>query len=130
MTYQWAIVHHDPESAYGVSFPDLEGCFAAADDEDGIMAAAIEALDLYLEDADCPVASDLHTVREACKEDLAEGAYLIQVPYIQRDTVTVRINLSLERGLVNAIDQAATRTGLNRSAFMALASRKLINGEL
>ncbi|MDO6722649.1 type II toxin-antitoxin system HicB family antitoxin [Celeribacter halophilus] len=125
--YYWAIVHHDEGSAYGVTFPDLEGCFAAADDQEKVMSAAIEALDLYFEDAtEAPAAKSLNTVHEIYKEDLAEGAYLIQVPLIPRTTKSVRVNLSFDQGLLSAIDNAADRVGLNRSAFLAMAAKQTI----
>ncbi|MEF9602220.1 type II toxin-antitoxin system HicB family antitoxin [Paracoccus sp. PXZ] len=31
-----AIVHRDPGSAYGLTFPDLRGCFAASDGWDEV----------------------------------------------------------------------------------------------
>ena len=33
MQYFYAIVHKDPDSAFGVEFPDLPGYFSAADSE-------------------------------------------------------------------------------------------------
>ena len=38
-----AIVHKDAGSAYGIQFPDVPGCFSAADDLDDLAAAASEA---------------------------------------------------------------------------------------
>ena len=76
-----AIVHHDPGSAFGVSFPDLPGCFAAADEKEDVLKNAISALDDYLsdiEDHPTPQTPDVLQIRLA--EDLAEGAYLILVP--------------------------------------------------
>ena len=125
--YYWAIVHHDEGSAYGVTFPDLDGCFAAADDQEQIMTAAIEALDLYFDDvAEAPKPKTHNEVRELYKDDLAEGAYLIQVPLIPRTTKSVRVNLSFDQGLLSAIDSAADRVGLNRSAFLAMAAKRTI----
>ncbi|AJE48096.1 hypothetical protein P73_3381 [Celeribacter indicus] len=125
--YYWAIVHHDEGSAYGVTFPDLDGCFAASDDQEKVMPAAIEALDLYFEDmAEIPGAMSLDAVRETYREDLLEGAYLIQVPLIPRTTKSVRVNLSFDQGLLSAIDSAADRVGLNRSAFLAMAAKEKI----
>jgi len=43
------LVHKDPESCYGISFPDAPGCFSAADDAADIFAMAEEALTLWLE---------------------------------------------------------------------------------
>ena len=39
-----ALVHKDADSAYGLTFPDLPGCFAAADAEGDILRNAVEAL--------------------------------------------------------------------------------------
>ena len=42
-----AIVHKDGGSAFGVTFPDLPGCFSAADCEADIVPNAMEALALW-----------------------------------------------------------------------------------
>jgi len=42
-----AIVHKDGASAYGITFPDAPGCFAAADDLDDLFSCASEALELW-----------------------------------------------------------------------------------
>lgn len=123
----WAIVHHDEGSAFGVSFPDVPDCFAASDDEGSVMLNAITALDDYFQDrSDHPVASALEDVRRRYAEDLAEGAYLIQVPFIPRKTKVVRVNVSFEQGLLEAIDEAAKRADLNRSSFLAHAALREI----
>lgn len=44
-----ALIHKDSASAYGISFPDLPGCFAAADAEADIFDRATEALALYFD---------------------------------------------------------------------------------
>lgn len=44
-----AIVHKDPDSAYGLTFPDAPGCFSAADEMDELFAKAEEALTLWTE---------------------------------------------------------------------------------
>lgn len=125
--YYWAIVHRDEGSAYGVSFPDLPGCFSAADSQDDVVKNAIEALDLYFEgESEMPAPKALEEVAKEFADDLAAGAYLIQVPAITLTTKTVRINLSMDSGLVNAIDSAAKRVGLNRSAYIAQAARREI----
>ena len=43
------VIHKDPESCYGVTVPDLPGCFSAGNTiEDALMQAA-EAVECYLE---------------------------------------------------------------------------------
>ena len=44
-------VHKDENSAYGLNFPDIPGCFVASDTWEGIAEAAREALELWFEDA-------------------------------------------------------------------------------
>jgi hypothetical protein len=59
--------------------------------------------------------------------DLAGGAFLISVPLTENDTRVVSANISMERGMLKAIDTAAKRRKLTRSAFLAQAARKEIN---
>ena len=123
----WAIVHHDEGSAYGVSFPDVPDCFAAADDADDVMSNAIAALDDYfLAGHDMPPPRGLAAIRADLATDLAQGAYLIQVPMIPRPAKSVRVNISMDQGMLDAIDEAAKRLQLNRSAFIAQAARNEI----
>ena len=49
MTTYYAIVHKDEDSAVGVVFPDLPGCFSAGDTYDKAIANAHIALRLYSE---------------------------------------------------------------------------------
>lgn len=48
MTFLVAI-HKDPDSAYGVSVPDLPGCASAGDTADEALRMAKEAIELHLE---------------------------------------------------------------------------------
>lgn len=128
MTWYIALVHKDPESAYGVSFPDLAGVFSAADDEEDIVPNAIEALTLWAEDEVLPPPSS-HTdilAREDVRAELKEGAFLVRIPVVRDDTRTVRANITMEAGTLAAIDAAAKRRGLTRSAFLASAALKEI----
>jgi predicted RNase H-like HicB family nuclease len=49
MKTYFAIVHKDADSAVGVVFPDLPGCFSAGDTYDKAIANAHDALRLYAE---------------------------------------------------------------------------------
>ncbi|MGR3376075.1 type II toxin-antitoxin system HicB family antitoxin [Salipiger abyssi] len=130
MRYYTAIVHHDEGSAYGLTFPDLPGAFASADTWDRIPDAATEALDLWFEDQPDvePASLDDIRKRDDVAEELAAGAVLMPVPYIPADTATVRVNVTLERGLLRAIDETAKGRGMTRSSFLSSASRREIVG--
>ncbi len=128
MTWYIALVHKDPESAYGVSFPDLPSVFSAADDEEDIVRNAIEALSLWAEDEALPRPSSHAEIlaRDEVREELKEGAFLVRIPLVRDDTRTVRANITMEAGTLAAIDAAAKRRGLTRSAFLASAALKEI----
>jgi predicted RNase H-like HicB family nuclease len=125
-----AVVEQEGDSAYGLTFPDLPGCFAAADSWEEIPAKAGEALDLWFEDAEPVAGRPFDAVREMpeVKAALAAGAVLMVVPYIPADGVQVRANISLERGLLRAIDEVAKARKMSRSAFLASLARREISG--
>jgi predicted RNase H-like HicB family nuclease len=128
MRYFIAIVHKDEDSAFGVSFPDLPSVFSAADLEADLTANAIEALRLWAEDTVLPEPSAYDDLvrRDYIREQLAQGAFLIRIPFIEDDTRIVRANVTFEKGMLEAIDHAAKERGLTRSAFLASAARKQI----
>ena len=130
MRYYTAIIHKDEGSAYGLTFPDLPGAFAAADDWNGIPAAAAEALDLWFEDMPDVEPASLEEIRkrEDVAAELADGAVLMPVPYIPADTAVQRVNITMERGLLRAIDETAKERGMNRSSFLASAARRELIG--
>jgi predicted RNase H-like HicB family nuclease len=128
MKYFIALVHKEPESAFGISFPDLPSVFSAADAEDDLTANAIEALRLWAEDETLPVPSsyDAISALPEVRTQLASGAFLTRVPFIEDTTRTVRANVTFDKGMLDAIDAAAKERGLTRSAFLASAARKEI----
>ena len=130
MRYYTAIIHKDEGSAYGLTFPDLPGAFAAADDWNGIPVAAAEALDLWFEDMPDVEPASLEEIRkrEDVAAELADGAVLMPVPYIPADTAVQRVNITMERGLLRAIDETAKERGMNRSSFLASAARRELIG--
>lgn len=130
MRYFTAIIHQDEGSAYGLTFPDLPGCHAAADSWDDIPAAATEALDLWFEDMPDVVPASLETIRHRpdVAEALASGAVLMPVPYIPADTAMERVNVSMERALLRAIDETAKARKMTRSSFLASAARRELIG--
>ena len=121
-----AVIDKDADSAYGVRFPDLPGCFSAADAFDEIVPNAIEALALFFEDRDVVPARGIEAVREEVAEDLAAGAVLMMIPHISDRRRAVRVNLSLDKGLLDTLDEAARARGMTRSAFIAKAATREI----
>ena len=123
------VVQQDGASAYGIWFPDLKGCFSAADSFDELRGNAIEAVALYLEDIDQhPAARDLELIRRDRDviADLGQGAFLFAVPVVKLTGRTVKANITLDAGLLQALDAEAKVRGLSRSAFIADLARREI----
>jgi len=125
MRYYIGLVHKDEGSSFGVSFPDVPGVFSAAEDMAELIPNAAEALGLSADDGPLPVARSVEEVRRdpEVRAELARGAFLVAVPFIENDAKIVRINVSMENGMVKAIDEAASARKLTRSAFLAQAAR-------
>ena len=121
-----AVIDKEPDSAFGIRFPEAPGCFSAADNFEGILANAIEALALYFEDGEEAQPRGLEAVREEIAEEIAAGAFLMLVPHVPERRRTVRINLSLDKGLLDTLDEAARMRGMSRSAFVARAAAREI----
>jgi len=129
-----AVIEKEPDSAFGVWFPDVEGCFSAGDTVEEAVANAAAALRQHVEAIESAGrrVPPAHSIDEVLEEDVAAsveaGAVLFAVPLLADAGRTVRINISLDKALVDRIDAAATARGLTRSAFLAQAAREKIGG--
>lgn len=131
MQYYIAVIHQEEGSAYGAYFPDVAGCFAASDTSEELLAKASEALALYFEDQPLVPNRSMDALRKdpEVAEALASGAFLLAVPLIQLTGRTTKANITLDAGLLTAIDRCAKTRGLTRSAFLAdLARREITAG--
>lgn len=114
-----AILHKENKSDYGVSFPDFPGCITAGRTLDEAKDMAAEALGLHIEglreDGEClPKASSLDDI--AKNPDFADGfAFIVSVKEPDR---AVRINITVQKSDLDAIDAAAAAAGMKRSAFL------------
>lgn len=125
-----AVVDKDTNSAFGLWFPDVPGCFSAADDQADIIKNAIEALNLHLEGTHAPPARN---VNEVAQDDevaaaLRAGAYLLGIPLVSKVNKLTRANISVDKGVMDAIDAAADIRGMTRSAFIIEAAMNEIEG--
>lgn len=125
-----AFIHKDPDSSYGVSFPDMPGCFSAGETLDEATHNATDGLASYVRwlkaDGD-PVPSPRSVDEIMADPELAEdrvGAIMAAIPLVRDLGSTTRINVSLDLGLLEAIDSEARERGQTRSAFIASAVRK------
>jgi predicted RNase H-like HicB family nuclease len=132
-THYIAVIEKEPDSAFGVWFPDVEGCFSAGETVEGAVANAAAALRQHVEAIESAGGRVTPTrpIDEVLRDEdvaasLEAGAVMFAVPLLADAGRTVRINISLDKALVDLIDSAATARGLTRSAFLAQAAREKI----
>ena len=116
--------------AYGVVFPDLPGCTAMGTTTEKAIENAAAAMrdwiDLTLEgNGAMPVARPLEVLRKDPEVVLAlsGGASLAWVPYVRETGRPAKANLSIDAGILAAIDAEASRRKLTRSAFVELMAK-------
>ena len=115
--------------SYGVVVPDLPGCTSAGRTIDRAYRNAVEAVQIWVKDA---VADGEKLARPRSVEELrtdkeiaaalADDVTIVWVPVLRDAGRPVKANLSLDAGLLEAIDAAAEAHGLTRSAFIASAA--------
>ena len=128
-----SFIHRD-EAGYGVSFPDFPGCVSAGDTVDDAVLHGIEALAFHVEglveDGEAiPAPSSIDAIK--ADPGLAEwrrGADFALIPLLLDRGSSRRVNISLDRGLLEAIDDEARQRRMTRSAFLATAARHEIQG--
>lgn len=133
--YYLGVVESEPKSAFGIWFPDMPGCFPASDEFDDLPRIAAELLRQHVEalESNGRVVPDPRSLGEVLVdpkvvEAMARGATTMMIPLLADPGRTVRINITMDRGLLDQIDEAANARGLTRSAFLAQAAREKIAG--
>ena len=129
-----AFIHSDTDPGYGISFPDFPGCVSAGDTIDEAIQSGAKALAFHIEgmiqDGEkIPEPRSLQDVQaDPSLAEWREGAVICFVPAIFDKGSPRRVNISLDYGLLQAIDHAAKRRGMTRSAFLSSAARNEIEG--
>jgi|SRR6185312_1742990 len=119
--------------AYGIVFPDLPGCTAMGKTMEGALANAADALRDWAEATEegggkVPRPRPLEALRRdpEVKEALASGAGIAPVPLVRETGKPVKANLSIDSGVLSALDEEAKRRNLTRSAFIELLARETL----
>jgi predicted RNase H-like HicB family nuclease len=125
------------KGAYGIAFPDIPGCVAMGETVDEAFSNAIVALrdvisETRVQGGAVPEPRSLEELSRDMETlmMLASGEFmsLIAVPVVIDSGQPAKANLSLDSGLLEAIDAAAAEAGLTRSKFLASAAREKIEG--
>ncbi|MDE8603913.1 type II toxin-antitoxin system HicB family antitoxin [Marinomonas sp. RSW2] len=121
------VIHKDEGSAYGVTIPDLAGCFSAGETFEEALANTHEAIDLFLSDViqdgeALPLASSASKYLD--NPDYAGGVWaVVDIDMSMYSGKTERINVTLPKYLIQQIDQRVSKMNLkSRSSYLAEAA--------
>jgi predicted RNase H-like HicB family nuclease len=132
LTYYVALAHKEKGTAWGILFPDFPGCISAGDTFDRAMAGATEALAGHIavmrEYGDAvPGPRSLEVIRASRKfENELKGAIVAMVPLLPQTHQPVTISVSIDKALLDALDQHAEGSGRTRSALLAEGAHILL----
>lgn len=123
-----ALIHKDPDSDYGVSFPDFPGCVSAGSDLEELHRMALEALQFHVDgmvdDGEAlPEPLDSAAVQALAAEEEAAGVLFVPARLPGK---AKRVNVTIDEFLLGDIDKAAMAQGMSRSAFLAEGARRML----
>lgn len=124
-----AVIHKEPASDFGVSFPDFPGCVTAGRSIDDAKDMAQDAISLHikgmLEDGESiPAPSKLEDIMD--DPDYADAAAVIIVTVSDAKPRSVRVNITVPEDMLRKIDSMAKKKGMSRSAFLVHAAQSAI----
>lgn len=124
------VIHKDSESDYGVTVPDLPGCFSAGETLDDALNQAVEAIECHLEgmlmDGESIPQPQLIEHHQS-NSDYADGVWaLVTVDISKLSGKTKRVNITLPERVLALMDKYASDHGETRSGLIAEAAMEYI----
>ena len=119
------VIHKDDGSSYGVTVPDLPGCFSGGDTLDEAFDMAREAIVGHIEtllmDGE-PIPENAPLEMHQANQDYTDGIWgLVDVDVSKLSDKTVRVNVTMPARVLAIIDEAAVREGESRSGLLTRA---------
>lgn len=129
-----ALIDGEP-GAYGVAIPDLPGAVAMGETIEAALADAAEHAGEWIASVTArggltprPRTADALRAEPDVAEALrSEGAVLASVIVAPHAGRSVRANLSLDVGVLSALDEAAQRAGMTRSGLVEMMVRRRLH---
>jgi len=124
------VIHKDPDSDYGVTVPDLSGCFSAGETLDESLDQAVEAIECHLEGMllDDEAIPTPRTIEYHCNNPDYEGGVwaVVTVDLSKLSGKTKRVNITLPERVLTLMDRYAAEYGDSRSGFITQAALEYI----
>ncbi len=119
------VIHKDENSDYGVTFPDLPGCFSAGETIEEAFVNAQEAAECHIEgillDSEpFPVATTIEKHKD--NPDFKDSIWaLVEVDLSRLSLKSKRVNITMPERLLNSLDYFAKKHGETRSGLLTQA---------
>lgn len=119
------VIHKDADSDYGVTVPDLPGCFSAGDTLDDAIAMAREAIELHLEgliEDGRPVPRPRGIEQHSRNPDFRGGLWaIVSIDPGSLRLKAKRINVTVPERVLDSVDRFAAEHGETRSGLLVRA---------
>ena len=124
------VLHSDDGVRFGVTVPDLPGCFSSGDTLDAALDSVKDAIDLHLEgivEEGGEIPSLKALAEHRSNPDFSDGVWgVVEVDVSRFDGRAEKINITLPRRLLAKIDAYSKSHGITRSGFLADAARSIL----
>jgi predicted RNase H-like HicB family nuclease len=124
------VIHKDSNSDYGVTVPDVSGCFSAGETLDEALQEVTEAIECHLEGLlmdgeSIPVPHSIEYYQN--DSEYAGGIWaVVTVDLAKLSGKTTRVNITLPERVLNLMDKFAAENGETRSGLIAQAALEYI----
>lgn len=119
------VIHKESDSDFGVTVPDIPGCFTAGESIEEAIAMAQEAIECHLEGLlidNEPIPSSKIIDEHQNNKEYANGVWaMIDIDISKLSARSKRVNVILPERLLSAVDQYAKKHGETRSGLLAQA---------
>ena len=119
------VIHKDKNSDYGVTFPDIPGCFSVGTSIEEALTMSQEAAECHIEgmllDSEpIPVPTSIESHRE--NPDYKDGLWaLVDIDISKLSLKAKRVNITIPERILNTVDNYARNHGETRSGLLSQA---------
>ena len=120
------VIHKEKDSDYGVTVPDLPGCFSAGSTIDEAIAMAREAIELHLEgliEEGLPVPDPGRVEDYRTRREYRGGTWaVVSVDPANLRLKATRVNITMPERILDAVDRFAEAENETRSGLLVKAA--------
>jgi predicted RNase H-like HicB family nuclease len=120
------VIHKDPDSDYGVTVPDVLGCFSAGETIEEALVYVCEAIECHIEgllisEDEIPLPTSIENHLK--NPDYSDGLWaIVDIDLTKLSGDVRRINVTMPERILNKLDRYVMARGATRSGILAAAA--------